>query len=119
MIADTNAGSRLISDIVYLTQRASGETCEITARTIERQTTRFLEKNPEEIKNLEAFNLTSTKLCQCILSLQNVTPGTGQEILAKRNALDLLLALSNELVYSRAKPVKNTLEPTAILARTA
>ncbi len=95
--AENNIGVRLVSDIIYLTQRASAQTSEIAVRTIERQTTRFLSKHPGEVKNASAYTLAVNKLCECIMSLKSVTLGTGSEIKAKREALDILLALSNEI----------------------
>ena len=119
MVEEKDAGTRLISDIVYLTQRASANTCEITARTIERQTARHLKKHLGEIKNASGFEMTSAKLCKCILSLIDIVPGTGQEILTKRQALDLLLALSNEIEYPDQLANSLHAQPEKKYARTA
>ncbi len=112
-----DTGAKLIADVVYLTQRASSQTCSIAARTIERQTSRFLAKYPEEIKNAYAFELTSHKLCECLQSLEHVASGTGNEILVKRQALDLLLALSNEVEYMQEEKRSYNNDLTPNLAR--
>ena len=119
MVLDKDAGTRLISDIAFLTQRASAQTCEIVARTIERQTSKHLEKHPETVKDTAQYCDICDKLCKCILLLSNVVSGTGAEILAKRGALDLLLALSHEVEYSQDGATSLRREPEIKLARTA
>lgn len=119
MNADSETGTQLISDLVFLTQRASAETCDIAARTIERQTQYYLSKYPGEIVNAYAFQLASEKLCECIRSLQEIAPGTGNEILTKRKALDFLLTLSNELEHCAQKPSLEIQEPALIFAKSA
>ncbi len=93
----------MIADVIFLTQRASGETSQVVIRTIMRQTSRFLEKNPGEVKNAKAFQLSCSKLCDCISNLQYIEHGSGEEIIIKRTALDHLLALSNEIEYGSPK----------------
>ena len=99
MINNKNASSDFMSDIVYLAQGASAETCNISARIIARQTLKFLEIYPEKVKNIQLFQESTRELCECLLMMREEINGTGEEILIKRDALDLLLAMSRELVY--------------------
>jgi len=99
MVANKDTGTKLISDIVFFTQRASANTCDVAARTIERMALRHLKFYPGDIKNASAYQDIADKLCQSVQELAHVAIGTGEEILAKRRALDLLLALSNEIEY--------------------
>ncbi len=119
MIYDKNASPNLMSDIVFMVQRASAETCGVAARTIARQTLRFLEIYPDNVKNTQLVQETVRDLCECLLSLREEITGTGEEILIKRDALDLLLVMSRELVYPQKKTKKVPGEPSTDLTRYA
>jgi len=98
-VDEHNASVYLMSDIVHIAQRASPDTCFIAARTIARQALKFLKTYPEKIRNIQRFQNTSRELCECLLTLRVEIAGTGEEILIKRDALDLLLLISAELIY--------------------
>ncbi len=119
MIYDKNASSNLMTDIVFIVQRASAETCGVAARTIARQTLRFLKIYPDNVKNTQLVQETVHDLCKCLLSLREEITGTGEEILIKREALDLLLVMSRELVYPQEKAEKVPAEPSTNLTRFA
>lgn len=101
MIDEDSVSINLMSNIVYIAQRANTNTCDVAARTIVRQAIQFVNRYPEKIKNLGKFKSTIRDLCECLLTLHTEVSGTGEEILIKRNALDLLLLISGELVYPK------------------
>ncbi len=119
MGVDKDAGTKLISDIVFLTQRANDDTCGVVARTVERLTSRYLDYHPSDIKNAKAYQAASSNLCECIRSLRHIATGTGEEIIAKRRALDMLLALSNEIKYLPSGKASYKTESTVNLVRSA
>ena len=99
MINEDNASVDLMADIVHIAQRTSPETCDIAARTIARQALNFVKSFPESINNVQDFQYFTRELCECLLSLKKETSGTGEEIMIKRNALDILLMISAALVF--------------------
>ena len=101
MINEKNACVDLMTDIVYITQRTSTKTCEIAARTIARQALNFVKTFPEKIKNIQGFQDSIRDLCECLLQLRHEISGTGEEILIKRDALDILLMISGALIYPK------------------
>ena len=119
MVANKDAGTKLISDIVFYTQRASANTCDVAARTIERMATRHLKFYPGDIKNASVYQDITNQLCHNVQELSHVATGTCEEILSKRHALDLLLALSNELEHLPNYSIDEGTEVDIDLARTA
>ena len=100
-IGEKNACIDLMADIVFITQRTSPETCDIAARTIARQALNFVKTFPEKIKNIPGFQDSIRDLCECLLLLRKEISGTGEEILIKRDALDILLMISGALIYPK------------------
>jgi len=100
-IDENSACIDLMTDIVYITQRTSIETCDIAARTIARQALNFVKIFPEKIKNIQGFQNSIRDLCECLLLLREEISGTGEEILIKRDALDILLMISGALIYPK------------------
>lgn len=100
-IDENNACSNLMTDIVYMAQRTSPETCDVAARTIARQALYFVKIFPDKIKNIQGFQNSIRDLCECLLLLRKEISGTGEEILIKRDALDILLMISGALIYPK------------------
>ena len=112
MINEKNACTDLMSEIVYISQRTSPETCDIAARTIARRALNFVKTFPEKIKNVQGFQDSIRDLCECLLLLRKEISGTGEEILVKRDALDILLMISAALIYPQIE-MDNVYEETA------
>ena len=119
MVANKDAGTKLISDIVFYTQRASANTCDVAARSIERMASRRLKFYPGDIKNVSVYQDIANQLCHSVQEMAHVATGTCEEILSKRRALDLLLALSNELEHLPNYNIDEEREVDIDLARIA
>ncbi len=119
MINNKNASSDFMTNVVYLAQGASADTCGIAARIIARQTLKFLEIYPENIKNTRLFQETTRELCECLRMMREEISGTSEEILIKRDALDLLLVMSRELIFPQNKVETAPDETPADLTRYA
>ncbi len=119
MINNKNASSEFITNMVYLAQGASADTSNVAARIIARQSAKFLEIYPDNVKNARLFRESARELCECLLTLHEEICGTGEEILIKRDALDLLLVMSRELVYPQVEIDKTPDETFTDLARYA
>ena len=101
MINENSACTDLMTDIVFIAQRSNTETCDIAARTIARQALNFVKIFPQKVKNVQTFQDLIRDLCECLLQLKNEVSGTGEEILIKRDALDILLLISGALIYPK------------------
>ncbi len=109
----------LMADFVFVTQRTSPETCDIAARTIARQAINFLKTFPEKIENIQGFQNSIRDLCECLLMLREEISGTGEEILIKRDALDILLMISGVLIYPKIETENISTETTINTAQYA
>ncbi|MCP4182631.1 MAG: hypothetical protein GY761_04850 [Hyphomicrobiales bacterium] len=118
-LGKNNACIDLMADFVFVTQRTSSKTCDIAARTIARQALNFVKRFPEKIKNIQEFQNSIRDLCECLLMLREEIPGTGEEILIKRDALDILLLISGVIIYPKIETENTPTKTTTKIAQYA